>query len=300
VNRSLSSVTVALILMSSVFVMVPIIPANGVVASITVSPSSGVVSTSVTITGAGLIASHSLTVTYDGSGTGMPTSCSTNSTGGINSGCTFMVPLSVSGPHTVGVADGTNSATATFTVISYIFVTPGSGKVGSTVNIWGVGFLASSILTLTFDGSSASMPACSTDPSGSINFGCAFVVPSSAPGPHTIAVTDGTNSLSARFTVLASDIFTVTITESGLPTLTVWQVTFNGTSSEGNYNSVSFGDIPNGQYSFTVGSVAGYTASPSSGTISVSGADVTQVITFVKASLPASAGERVGLWHYPC
>jgi hypothetical protein len=77
-------------------------------------------------------------------------------------------------------------------------------------------------------------------------------------------------------------------------------VTFNGTSSEGNYNSVSFGDIPNGQYSFTVGSVAGYTASPSSGTISVSGADVTQVITFVKASLPASAGERVGLWHYPC
>jgi hypothetical protein len=84
---------------------------------VSLSSSSGVAGTSVTIVGTGFIASRSLTVTYDGSTASMPTTCTTDASGNINPGCTFTVPLSVSGPHIVTVSDGTNSPTATFTVI---------------------------------------------------------------------------------------------------------------------------------------------------------------------------------------
>ena len=84
---------------------------------VSLSPSSGLGGSSVTIAGANFIASHGLTTAYDGSSTGMPTSCSTNSTGGISSGCAFAVPSPKSGPHTVSVSDGTNTPTAIFTVL---------------------------------------------------------------------------------------------------------------------------------------------------------------------------------------
>ncbi|MGD0478280.1 MAG: IPT/TIG domain-containing protein [Nitrososphaerales archaeon] len=84
--------------------------------SISLSPASGAVGTSVTITGSNFVASHSLTVSYGGSGAGMPTTCTTDASGNIASGCRFTVPYSTPGPHTVTVSDGTNSPTATFTV----------------------------------------------------------------------------------------------------------------------------------------------------------------------------------------
>jgi hypothetical protein len=87
------------------------------VPAISLSPSSGYVGTSVAISGSDLVASHNLTVTYDGSSAGMPTSCTTDQSGSINSGCAFTVPSSSAlGNHTVTVSDGTNSPAATFTV----------------------------------------------------------------------------------------------------------------------------------------------------------------------------------------
>ena len=92
-------------------------PSGLCLASVSLSPSLGSVGASVTITGAYFIVSHGLTTTYDGSATGMPTFCSTNSSGDINVGCTFTVPpSSVLGPHTITVSDGTSSHTTTFTV----------------------------------------------------------------------------------------------------------------------------------------------------------------------------------------
>lgn len=73
--------------------------------------------------------------------------------------------------------------------------------------------------------------------------------------------------------------YSVTFTESGLPAGTAWKLTFDGSSYTGSGN-LTIGNIANGQYPFVVGSVANYTASPSSGTITVNGANVTQGITF--------------------
>lgn len=82
------------------------------------STSSGTVGSTVTITGSGLIVSHSLIVEWDYSTAGMPTTCTTDASGAISSGCTFTVPTSVLGPHTVTVSDSTYVLNATFTVIT--------------------------------------------------------------------------------------------------------------------------------------------------------------------------------------
>ncbi len=90
---------------------------SAIISSVSLTPSLGVVGTSVTITGIGFVASHSLTVTYDGSTAGMPTACTADASGSMNPGCIFAVPASSSiGPHMVMVSDGTNSPATTFTV----------------------------------------------------------------------------------------------------------------------------------------------------------------------------------------
>lgn len=90
--------------------------------------------------------------------------------------------------------------------------------------------------------------------------------------------------------------YPVTFTETGLPSSTLWSVTFNGTDSSSTTSSIGY-TVPDGSYSFTVGAVAGFTAAPESGPLSVSGAPVvepivfkavsTYLVTFVESGLPA-------------
>ncbi|MFP3318691.1 MAG: protease pro-enzyme activation domain-containing protein [Thermoplasmata archaeon] len=81
-------------------------------------------------------------------------------------------------------------------------------------------------------------------------------------------------------TSTAPATYTVTFTENGLPSGTSWSVTFNGNTKSSTTTTISYTGIANGSYSFTVGNVSGYTASPSSGTITVNGGNVNQTITF--------------------
>lgn len=73
--------------------------------------------------------------------------------------------------------------------------------------------------------------------------------------------------------------YSVTFTESGLPSGTNWAVTLAGTQQSSTSTSVSFSET-NGTYSFTVNPPSGYTASPSSGSVTVSGSNVGESITF--------------------
>ncbi|MGC8688950.1 MAG: S53 family peptidase, partial [Thermoplasmata archaeon] len=86
--------------------------------------------------------------------------------------------------------------------------------------------------------------------------------------------------------------YTVTFTESGLPSGTSWSVTLAGSTKSSTTNTITFSE-PNGSYSFSVGAVTGYTASPSSGTITVNGANVNQAITFT-----ANAQTGVKVYSY--
>jgi hypothetical protein len=173
---------------------------------------SGSVGASVTITGANLVASSDLATRYDSSTSGMPSSCSTNSAGAISSDCTFTVPPSAYGPHTIFVFDGANSPTTTFRVTSSVFITPSAGPAGATVTASGTGFVASHAVSATFDNNPVLLGGtCTTTSVGGLS-GCTFTVPASAFGAHIVTVSDGTNSPTTAFTVFSLTTTTIMVT----------------------------------------------------------------------------------------
>lgn len=79
-----------------------------------------------------------------------------------------------------------------------------------------------------------------------------------------------------------SPLYPVTFDENGLPGGTTWSVTLGSSSASSSTGSLSFAET-NGSYGYSVGSVAGYSATPASGTLSVAGAPVVVSISFVPA-----------------
>ncbi len=80
--------------------------------------------------------------------------------------------------------------------------------------------------------------------------------------------------------VSAPKEYTITFTESGLPQGTQWSITLNNEVTESSSgNSIVF-YVNNGTYDFSVSSINGYSASPSSGSVTVNGENVTVPISF--------------------
>ncbi len=97
--------------------------------------------------------------------------------------------------------------------------------------------------------------------------------------------------------------YTVTFTETGLPSGTSWSVTLGGASKSSTSTSITFSE-PNGSYAYTVKAVSGYTVSPSSGSFKVDGAGlsksaaftpVTYTVTFTESGLPSGTSWSVTL-----
>ncbi len=174
--------------------------------AITLSPNSGNVRDPSTVTGTGFAGLSPITTTYDGSTIPCSGASSTNSVGGFT--CTFTIPQSVEGLHTVTVTDGSlNSASATYTVIPDIFLGVGSGIVGQNVALEGQGFAASTTTVVTWlTGGLVLCPSSvGTDTNSVGTFFCSFVVPPATGGAHTIQAVDGaSNSATVTFTVDAS------------------------------------------------------------------------------------------------
>ena len=77
--------------------------------------------------------------------------------------------------------------------------------------------------------------------------------------------------------------YAIYFNETGLPTGTPWSVTLGGVSYPTSASSDVFYE-PNGVYPYTIGAVSGYSASPSSGSVTVSGSSPAPVlITFTPA-----------------
>jgi flagellar basal body-associated protein FliL len=90
------------------------------------------------------------------------------------------------------------------------------------------------------------------------------------------------NGASVSESITFSEVtYTITFTESGLPSGTTWNVTLNGVKSSSTASSITFKE-PNGTYSYTIGIYNGYSASPYLGTITVNGANVNILITFTQ------------------
>ena len=88
--------------------------------------------------------------------------------------------------------------------------------------------------------------------------------------------------------------YTITFSESGLPSGTSWSVTLNGTKESSTTDTISFSE-PNGSYSYSVSNVTGYSVSPSLGSITVKSGSVSKPITYTVISTPTGKSSPSGI-----
>lgn len=91
-----------------------------------------------------------------------------------------------------------------------------------------------------------------------------------------------TSGVQAAFTSLILAVYPVTFSETGLPSGTSWSATLGRTTTSSTAPTMVFTEA-NGSYPFTVGLVPGYSMSPLSGTVNVSGSAASVAITFTFA-----------------
>jgi hypothetical protein len=103
-------------------------------------------------------------------------------------------------------------------------------------------------------------------------------------------VVDGSN---ARVLEYVPTNYSVMFSETGLPTGTSWSVTFGTTSRPSTTGSIGF-SVWNGTYAYAVGSVAGYTATPTGGSSVVNGGPLSYTIRFNATS--SSSGSSGFSW----
>jgi thermopsin len=83
--------------------------------------------------------------------------------------------------------------------------------------------------------------------------------------------------------------YSVTFTESGLPAGTLWSVSLLGVHSS-TFPSIAV-SLQNGSYSYTVGAIPGYVATPLSGNVSVNGTTLRIAIAFAPFDFPVEFHE---------
>jgi hypothetical protein len=104
-----------------------------------------------------------------------------------------------------------------------------------------------------------------------------------SPTSGNVTVSGAAVTQTITFTVVSTTTYSVTFTESGLPSGTNWNVTLAGSTQSSTGSTITFSKL-NGTYAYSVGTVSGYTSAPSSGSVTVSGAAVPVTITFTKST----------------
>ena len=102
---------------------------------------------------------------------------------------------------------------------------------------------------------------------------------STLPYSGTVVVSGA--SVTEPTLVYSAETYTVTFTETGLPSGDSWSVTMNGVTMSSTGSTIVFTEV-NGTYSYKVGPISGCGESTSSGTVTVNGANVSVSITITK------------------
>ena len=178
------------------------------------SPSSGSPGHTVTMTAAGLVASHALTVTFGGMPVTLTSGTTTNGSG--SDAFTFAVPQAADGTYTITVSDGTSTyylqGSQGFTVTgssspSLTSLSTTTGAVTTSVTVAGSGFAASKGVTVTVGATSATITSGGTSTSGG-TISTTFKIPFSGNGTYPVYVSTSTHThvaaYSSNFTVTGS------------------------------------------------------------------------------------------------
>ncbi len=113
-----------------------------------------------------------------------------------------------------------------------------------------------------------------------------------SPSSGSVTVDNAAVAVPVTFTALAPGTYLVTFTESGLPSGTSWSVTLAGSPMSSTTTTITFSE-KNDTYSYAVGAVSGYSASPSSGSVTVNGGPQSVPITFTKSPPVSGAAYAV-------
>lgn len=177
------------------------------------------------------------------------------------------------------------SKSVAFSEVKYTVTLTESGLPSGT--IWYVN--STNGQTFSFASSTGSF----TEPNGTYSYTVATSDKTYESFPSSGSFTmDGKNiSQSVTFSEVK---YSVTFTEYGLPSGTSWSVTHNGTIESSTTNTITF-SLPNGTYSYTIGAISGYSVSPSSGSISVTGSNVSKAVTYTAMSIPPAKTHPSGL-----
>ena len=111
------------------------------------------------------------------------------------------------------------------------------------------------------------------------------------PSSGTLLVSGSSAFLNVTFSVGPAPLYTVTFSESGLPSGTDWNVSLQGQSQTGNLSVIDF-KMPNGTYSYSVSPLRGYLVNVSQGTLTVNGAAPATVPLFFEA-IPQLSGVTI-------
>jgi thermopsin len=255
----------------------------------TISPSSGVVTVAGAAVTVGVVfsmASYTLTFTQTGI------------SGGAIWGVTVNGASQISTGTSISYAVGNGTYTYVVNPPSGFAATPSAGVVtvsGASPTPVAITF-ASAAYTLTFQASGLNVGltfnitlngVTKTSVSGSVAFPVTngtFTYVVAAPHPWTPSPSAGNvviNGASVIVTIAFSSpaTYAVTFSESTLPAQAVWAISLNGQTKATNTTSIVFLVI-NGSYTFSVVPLAGYSATPASGTLAIAGAAVSQPIVF--------------------
>jgi hypothetical protein len=115
--------------------------------------------------------------------------------------CTYTVPTSPAGEHTVTAVQGSLSNGAAYSVVPGLTLSSPNGSVGSVVTLDGAGFDASSGYVVLWN---ATTSLCSGTTNTNGGFTCNFQVPSALSGGNSITISEGAHSPAVLFTVLAT------------------------------------------------------------------------------------------------
>jgi hypothetical protein len=278
-------------LASTTFTITPIILLNS---------TSGSTGTAVNATGTGFGPSKIITIKYDGTTqTTTPATVTTTAYGTFS--CTFSIPASSNGGHSVSATDASaNTASASFTVSPTINLTPTTSTFGSTVTVSGTGFGASKAITGTFDGTPLTLGG-STTTGSTGSFTATFTVPAAAKGSHTVGIIDASGNTASATLAVTAGIFlnpssgaagsTVTISGGGFAASLPISFTYNGIALVTTPGTVTTNTAGSFTATFTVPSsaTASNTVQASDGTNTAT-ATFTQTVSITITSNPIGTG----------
>lgn len=132
----------------------------------------------------------------------------------------------------------------------------------------------------TFEGSSSGTTLNVVLPNGTFNY-LVQVVPGYDATPRAGLVTISGANVSVANISWTIHLYLQYFQETGLPSGTPWEITFNGTDYPSTFNQFSL-SLPNGTYYWSLWGIAGYRGAPVAGLVNITGSTTPLVIHFAQ------------------